>query len=118
MGRVRYLTKGGKHQEKKDMALKQVAMEVESKYYHDTIYCMPSRAIYRKLENMMSIFKEGKSRLLEGRDTLKVVQEYKDLILDKDKLFDAIQSFVARKYLVTTTLVPPRGELCVGEHST
>ena len=93
VGRVRYLTMGGKHQERKDMAIKQVAMEVESKYYHDTVYCMPIRTILRKLENVMSIYKNGKARLLEGnRDSAKVVQEYKDLILEKDKLFEVATS--------------------------
>ena len=39
VGRVRYLTQGGKYQMRKEDANKQVALEIESKYYHDTVYC-------------------------------------------------------------------------------
>ena len=48
IGRVRYLTQGGAYQMQRDMAIKQVALEVESKYYHDTVYCIPLRTIERE----------------------------------------------------------------------
>ena len=36
VGRVRFLTMGGKHQMQRNTAVKQVALEIECKYYHDT----------------------------------------------------------------------------------
>ena len=66
VGRVRFLTAGGKHQMSRDTAIKQVALEVESKYYHDTICCIPERTIERRLEKIMETFNTGKKRLMEG----------------------------------------------------
>ena len=97
IGRVRYLTQGGKHQMKRDQAIKQVALEVESKYYHDTVYCVPLRTIERNLEKLMQTYRNGKARLLEGRDEYKVVKEYKELIVEKDKLFDVSTSCLEQK---------------------
>ena len=97
IGRVRYLTQGGKHQMKRDQAIKQVALEVESKYYHDTVYCVPLRTIERNLEKLMQTYRNGKARLLEGREVYKVIKEYKELIVEKDKLFDVSTSCLEQK---------------------
>ena len=91
VGRFRFLTAGGKHQMSRDLAIKQVTLEVESKYYHDTICCIPERTIERRLEKILVTYKAGKKRLMEGgRDKDMVVKDYKQLILDKDKLFDVV----------------------------
>ena len=83
VGRVRHLTQGGKYQMKREDASKQVALEIESKYYHDTVYCIPLRTIERKVEKLMQTYRNGKARLLEGRENDQVVKEYKELILEK-----------------------------------
>ena len=89
VGRVRFLTKGGKQQMQKEMAVKQVALEIECKYYHDTVYCMPIRTIERKLTQMMITYRVGKSKVVEGgRDNEQVVRDYKELVQEKDKLFE------------------------------
>ena len=50
IGRVIYLTQGGKNQLPREKAVKQLALEVESKYYHDTVHCIPLRSVERKVD--------------------------------------------------------------------
>ena len=97
VGRVRHLTQGGKYQMKREDASKQVALEIESKYYHDTVYCIPLRTIERKVDKLMQTYINGKARLLEGRENDQVVKEYKELILEKDKLFNVATSSPEQK---------------------
>ena len=82
---------------RREDANKQVALEIESKYYHDTVYCIPLRTIERKVEKLMETYRNGKARLLEGKENLQVVKEYKELIVEKDKLFNVATSSPGQK---------------------
>lgn len=48
IGRLRYLSSGGKRNWSHDQAILQVTVEVESKYYHDTVYCQHTKTILKK----------------------------------------------------------------------
>ena len=47
------------------MCLREVAKQVYSKYYHDTVFCFSISTIQRRLKDLMEIFNQGRKRLLE-----------------------------------------------------
>ena len=59
-----------------------------SKWYHDTIYCLPMSTIKRRIDQLWNMYKEGKKRLKEGRMNSEAVQCYTQLVHTKESLFD------------------------------
>ena len=80
-------SKGANQISTKD-AVREVAKRVYAKYYHDTVYCMTLQGIIMKLDNIWSIFKEGRKRFNAGMKTGKAIDNYKELVDNADKLFD------------------------------
>ena len=80
-------SKGANQISTKD-AVREVAKRVYAKYYHDTVYCMTLQGIIKKLDNIWSIFKEGRKRFNAGMKTGKAIDNYKELVDNADKLFD------------------------------
>ena len=99
IGRVRKLTGGGKglSMMSKDKAVQEVTKEIESKYFHDTIYCHSQRHINTKVTKVMADFTEGKKLAKAGRLTLTKAKAYVELIQKKDDLFDVSTDNIERK---------------------
>ena len=70
------------------MAAREVAKNVYSKYFQDTIYCVPFETMVRRIKVLWGEFKEGKKRLAAGREKSEAVVKYKHLAKDKVTLFD------------------------------
>ena len=88
IGRLRNLTSGGKYNMSFERASRETAKEIFSKYYHDTIYCVPYATMVFKIKKLFTEFKDGKKRLAQGREQSEAVSKYKEMVLSKDKLFD------------------------------
>ena len=73
---------------KHDEAVREVAKQVYSKWFHDTVYCLQVNAIAHRLTKLWKTFREGRRRLNEGRDEGKIAEEYKVIASKADKLFD------------------------------
>ena len=55
----------------------------------DTVYCISLSRIVRRLTDLFKILNEGKKRLHEkGKENSPAVVKYKDMVANKDKLFD------------------------------
>ena len=81
-----------------NMAVNEVAKQVYSKYYHDTVYCLSVRSITRKIEALWKLINEGKKRSKEkGRQDTSVVKDYKKLFDTKHDLFDVYAEDDTRK---------------------
>ena len=88
LGRIRFLSSGGKKNMPIDQAIVEVSKEVEAKYYHDTVYCKSLSEINRKVRNLWTTFSEGKKVAKAGRMNLTKAKEYVELTKNKDDLFD------------------------------
>ena len=76
-----------------ELACREVAKKVYSKWYTDTICCVSITTIQRRLVNVYKIFTEGKKRLnAKGKENSKAVLNFKDLADKKNKLFDVFQT--------------------------
>ena len=63
-----------------ELACREVAKKVYSKWYTDTICCVSITTIQRRLVNVYKIFTEGKKRLnAKGKENSKAVLNFKDL---------------------------------------
>ena len=89
---------GGKNNLRKEAAEKQVTMEIECKYFHDTIYSESLRTIERKVSSIMDIYRKGIKKLRSIRsENEKTVINFKKLVLERDKLFDVSTNNSQRK---------------------
>ena len=96
LGRIRYLSGGGKRNMLADQAMIEVAKEVEAKYYHDTVYCKSISMITKEIKKMWTTFQEGKRLAKAGRLTLTKAKDYVQLTKDKDILFDVSTSDIKK----------------------
>lgn len=70
-------------------AISEVAKQVYAKWYSDTVYCVSLSTIVRRLSALWSVFFEGRKRLNEkGKENCQAVKKYKELVDNKEKLFD------------------------------
>ena len=76
IGRLRYLMGGGKKNMEKERALREVAKEVEAKYYHDTIYCKSLATIIKELRTIWTSYSEGKKVAKAGKITQTKAKAY------------------------------------------
>ena len=70
-------------------AAREVAKEVYSKYFHDSVYCHSFETIVRRVEGLWKDYKEGRKRLNgNGKESWDrgVVQKYNELVKEKDSL--------------------------------
>ena len=88
VGRLRWLSGGRKNNMPINQAIVEVAKEVESKYFHDTIFCKSNASIRKSIGAIHKIFIQGKMFAKAGRMGRTLAKEYVDLIHKKDKLFD------------------------------
>ena len=69
-------------------AVREVSKIVYSKWFHDTVYCVPFNTVLYKVEKLWEIFREGKKRLASGQGG-KAVEKYKEKVVNlADNLFD------------------------------
>ena len=87
IGRLRMLAGGGKSNMPINKAIAEVAKEVESKYFHDTVYCKSKASIIKAIGALYKTY-EGKKFAKQGLMNRTVAQEYVKLIKTKDDLFD------------------------------
>ena len=97
IGRLRMLSGGGKQNMPIKKAMVEVAKEVESKYFHDTIFCKSSSSIVKAVGALYKIYSEGKVYAKAGRMNLSIAQQYVELIKTKDQLFDVSTDDPERK---------------------
>ena len=60
IGRLRMLSGGGRNNMPANKAVLEVAKEVESKYYHDTVFCKSESQIVTVIRKLWSDFREAK----------------------------------------------------------
>ena len=74
-------------------AIREVAKQVYSKWFCDTVCCLSISTIERKLMELFSVFKEGRKRIQEkGKEDSPAVKKYRKLVDEKEKLFDVFQT--------------------------
>ena len=76
-------------------AVLEVAKEVESKYYHDTVFCKSESQIVIVIRKLWSDFRDGKRKAKAGRMTHTTAKVY--MIKKKYMLFDVSTDDVERK---------------------
>ena len=101
IGRMRCLLEGKKKISVKQAA-RDVAREVETKYHNDTVYSVSYETIFRRVQELYTEYKEGHQRAGENRKNkdgtdMKAVRIYKQLVADRDTLFDMATSDIKRK---------------------
>ena len=73
-------------------AVAEVAKKIYAKWYHDNIPCISPGSLRTKLGKLLDLVQEGHHRYQEqvkqGRGERKVVTDYKDLVYNKDQLYD------------------------------
>ena len=92
IGVLRYLLDNPKTNIHYSQAFSEVKKMIYSKWYHDTVYCITSAAIAKRIEKEWNIFKEGRKRIRSGRKSGKAVDQYKQLKERSQKLFDVAAS--------------------------
>ena len=97
IGRLRMLSGGGRNNIPANKAVLEVAKEVESKYYHDTVFCKSESQIVTVIRKLWSDFREGKRNAKSGRLTHTTAKAYVDMIKKKDTLFDVSTDDMERK---------------------
>ena len=60
IGRLRMLAGGGKSNMPINKAIAEVAKEVESKYFHDTVYCKSKASIIKAIGALYKTYSDGK----------------------------------------------------------
>ena len=65
----------GRYQFTQDQALMEVTKSVFSKWYHDTIYCLPMSTIKRRVGDIWAIYREGSKRLQRDRMSSEAVKK-------------------------------------------
>ena len=100
IGRIRMLSGGGKHNLDIKSAIVQVTKEVESKYFHDTIYCKSTSQISRQITSTWTNFQEGKRLAKAGRLNLTKAKAYVEMIKNKNTLFDVATDVTERQMLL------------------
>ena len=68
--------------------VREVGKLVYTKWWHDTVYCISLNAVVKRVQKLWAEYKEGLKRLRAGRDKSAPVQRYKEIIAQKDHLFD------------------------------
>ena len=76
-----------------EKAIREVAKQIYAKYYHDTVYCVHTTTIARRIKELKHKFTEGKKRLGENSKVERtIVKEYKMLYETKNNLFEVYES--------------------------
>ena len=76
-----------------DMAICEVAKQIYAKYYHDTVHCVHTTTIARRVRDLRQKFIEGKKKLGEKRkEEQTVAKKYKMLFETKHNLFDVYEN--------------------------
>ena len=77
-------------------ASREVTKDIYCKYLHDSVFCVPFETVVKRVNTVWKVFKDGKFRLAQGRDTSKEVKAYEELVAKKETLFDISTSDPAR----------------------
>ena len=68
--------------------LLEVSKLVYTKWWHDTVYCISFSATVKRVTKLWGEYKEGLKRLRAGRENSAAVKRYKEIVAEKDHLFD------------------------------
>ena len=68
--------------------VREVGKLVYSKWWHDTVYSIGIDAVVKRVQKLWGEYKEGVKRLRAGRDKSAPAQRYKEIVAQKDELFD------------------------------
>ena len=68
--------------------LREVSKCVYTKWWHDTVYCVNFETTVKKVSKLWGEYKEGLKRLRAGRESSAAVARYKEIVAQKDQLFD------------------------------
>ena len=93
MGMLRYYTdKTMVGRKTRSSGVAEVAKKIYATWYHDNIPCISHCALRTKLGKLLDLIQEGHHRYQEqvkqGKGEWKVVTDYKQLVHNKDQLFD------------------------------
>lgn len=102
IGRIRYLTSGGKNNKAKREAIREVSKEIKTSFCNATVYCLELRTIKKNVIKLFEEFKVGRKIFAMGDkdkngNNVADVIRYKDLIAKKDRLFDCSTDDPARR---------------------
>ena len=62
LGRLRFLSSGGKRNMSSMDAAREVSKEIYCKYFHDSVYCSSFETIVYKVNNLWETYRKGKTR--------------------------------------------------------
>ena len=88
IGVLQSLTSGGKGSVSHEEAVREVAKQVYSKWYHDTVYCLALNSVQDRIRKVWQTFREGRKRFRVGRKSGPAIEAYTALVQKKDTLFD------------------------------
>ena len=88
IGMIKFWLREGTGVVSEGAVLREVSKLVYTKWWHDTVYCIHLDTVVYRVKNLWKDFKEGVKRMKAGRDASAAVQRYKDIVQDKDLLFD------------------------------
>ena len=71
-----------------DDAVNEVSKLVYAKWFHDTIYCLTLQGIRKKMKKLWDVFREGRKRFQEGKNSGKAIEQYRKLSDAESELFD------------------------------
>ena len=91
IGLVKHLLRVGKGTKSEKEVIREVSKLVYSKWWHDTVYCHSLEGIVYKLTELYKQYKDGWLRIKQGRDKCGAALKYKELVENKNKLFDILR---------------------------
>ena len=88
IGVLQYILEDQKSNVSQSDAIGEVKNRLYAKWYHDNVYCITQAGIQKRIEKDWLVFKEGKRRLQEGRQSGKAIDLYKSLHDRSNVLYD------------------------------
>ena len=88
IGLIKFLMRKENGRKSEGEIMREVGKLVYTKWYHDTVYCIGQNAVVNRVQKLWRETKEGLKRLKAGRDTSTAALRYKEIVAEKDSLFD------------------------------
>ena len=88
IGLVKFIQKKGHGSKTEGEVLREVGKLVYTKWWHDTVYCIALSSVVKRVTKLWGEFKEGVKRWRAGRLSSAAVKRYKEIVEEKDTLFD------------------------------
>ena len=88
IGLIKFIMKKENGRKSEGEIMREVGKLVYTKWWHDTVYCIGLNAVVNRVKKLWREIKEGLKRLKAGRDTSSAALRYKEIVVEKDSLFD------------------------------